>query len=133
MNILDVHPGKSLKDLGNETVSGFQNTASLIILYFPMFPFDLPEKIKPEGFMFSGGSKGNIGKKRVSRICSEGALFEADFYLSVRLQNTCESFYSGAGFTFETCIRVNLWIFTIKVFLLKLMIFVLLFFSNQGS
>ena len=63
MNILDVHPGKSLKDLGNETVSGFQNTASLIILYFPMFPFDLPENIKPKVLCFQGDQKGTLGRK----------------------------------------------------------------------
>ena len=35
-----------------------------LTLFFPMFPFDPPENIRKPGFlMFSGESKGNIGKK----------------------------------------------------------------------
>ena len=39
-----------------------------LTLFFPMFSFDPPENIrKPLGFlMFSGGSKGNVVKKRVN-------------------------------------------------------------------
>ena len=38
----------------------------LITLFFQMFPFYPPENIKNKGFlMFSGGSKGNVGKKKV--------------------------------------------------------------------
>ena len=38
--------------------------AFVLTLAFPMFPFDPPENIKINFFlMFSGGSKGNIGKK----------------------------------------------------------------------
>ena len=36
-----------------------------LTLSFPMFPFDSPEKIRKPFLMFSGGSKGNIGKERV--------------------------------------------------------------------
>ena len=51
-----------------------------LTLFFPMFPFDLSENIRKPlvffGFlMFSGGSKGNIGKKRVTKYC-----FHLHFY-----------------------------------------------------
>ena len=37
-------------------------------LFFPMFPFDPPESIRKPKVLFSGGSKGNNGKKRVKML-----------------------------------------------------------------
>ena len=40
-----------------------------LTLFFPMFHFDLPESIrKPKFSKFSGGSKGNIDKKRIKEL-----------------------------------------------------------------
>ena len=40
-----------------------------LTLFFPMFHFDPPESIrKPKVSKFSGGSKGNIDKKRIKEL-----------------------------------------------------------------
>ena len=45
-------------------ISEIQRLSLALTLFFPVFSFDPPKNTK--GFlMFSGGSKGNIGKKRV--------------------------------------------------------------------
>ena len=42
------------------------DSTGMIVYFFPIFPFDPPENIRKKLIlMFSGGSKGNIGKARV--------------------------------------------------------------------
>ena len=59
-----------------------------LTLFFPMFPFDSHENIrKPKGFlMFSGGSKGNIGKKKV-KMWSSTALKISNSYSIIMTNN----------------------------------------------
>ena len=49
--------------------SGLLYTFTLLTLFFPMFRFYLPEYVRKQGFLtFSGGSKENIGNKRLKAI-----------------------------------------------------------------
>ena len=45
-----------------------QKHFSILILFFPMFPFDPPENIRKPSVGSKGGSKGSIGKKRFKHI-----------------------------------------------------------------